>query len=236
MVSRSGGGVQAGAVSLSLPSSPRLSGSVRRSRNVGIMESLCEDLVLLAIDPARGVVRNWSRLNIALRGAELAQLQGAGRVEVSGGRIVVTGSAATTTGDPDLDATLARLASCPQPPRPRAFVGRHRANVVGSYLARLSGAGFVQRQGGRWFRQRWSVIDQSRLASARARLDTVAFGAGDDGSGQVVLAGLVQVIGIARSLYPGRPNRAVRVRLRQIGRSHWAVQAVRSAIAASESH
>jgi hypothetical protein len=44
------------------------------------------------------------------------------------------------------------------------------------------------------------------------------------------------VVGLARSLYPGRQNRAVRVRLRQIARSHWAAEAVRSAIAASESH
>jgi len=200
------------------------------------MASLCEDLLLLAIDPASGVVRNWSRLNIALAGAELAQLQEAGRIDVSAGRIVVTGPAAMTTGDPDMDATLARLASCSQPPRLLAFVGRHRANVVNSYLARLSGAGFVQHQGGRWFGQRWPVTDRSRLASARAPLDAVAFGAGDFSSAQAVLAGLVQAVGIARSLYPGRQNRAVRVRLRQIARSHWAVEAVRSAIAASESH
>ncbi len=200
------------------------------------MESLSEDLLLLAIDPASGVVRNWSRLNIALTGTELAQLQQAGRIEVSGGRIEVTGPAAMTTGDPGLDATLARLASCSEPPRPRAFVGRHRPDVVNSYLARLSAAGFVQHQGGRWFRQRWPVIDQSRLATARAPLDAVAFGAADLSSAQTVLAGMVQVTGIARSLYPGRQNRAVRVRLRQIAKSHWAVQAVRSAIAASESH
>lgn len=200
------------------------------------MESLCEDLLLLAIDPASGMVRGWSRLNIALRGAELALLQQAGRIEVSADRIVVTGSAATSTGDPDLDATLARLASSAQSPRPRAFVGRNRAGVVNSYLARLSSAGIVRHQGGRWFRPRWPVIDQSRLASARVRLDAVALGAGDYSSSQTVLAGLVQVTGIARSLYPGRQNRAVRLRLRQIAGSHWAVQAVRSAIAASESH
>lgn len=200
------------------------------------MGSLCEDLLLLAIDPASGVVRNWSRLNIALTGAELAQLQEAGRIDVSTGRIVVTGPAAMTTGDPDLDATLTRLASCSQPPQPRTFVGRRRAHVVSSYLARLSGAGFVQHDGGRWFRQRWPVIDHSRLASARAPLDAAVFGAGELSSGQAALAGLVQVTGLARSLYPGRQNRAVRVRLRQIARSHWAVQAVRSAIAAAESH
>lgn len=200
------------------------------------MESLCEDLLLLAIDPASGVVRCQSRLSIALTGAELAQLAEAGRIDVSGGRIVLTGPAAMTTGDPDLDAALARLASCSRPPRPRAYVGRHRASAVSGYLARLSAAGFVRREGGRWFRQRWPVIDQSRLASARASLDAVAFGAGGFSSGQTVLAGLVQTIGIARSLYPGRQNRAVRVRLRQIARSHWAVEAVRSAITASESH
>jgi len=200
------------------------------------MESLCEDLLLLAIDPVSGVVRSWSRLNIALTGAELALLHEAGRIDVSAGRIVVTGPAAMTTGDPDLDATLARLALCAPPPLPRAFVGGHRANVVNSYLARLSGAGFVQHQGGRRFGQRWPVSDQSRLAAARARLDAVAFGPGEFGSAQAVLAGLVQAVGIARSLYPGRQNRAVRVRLRQIASSHWAVDAVRSAIAASESH
>src|SRR5215469_16426249 len=100
------------------------------------METLGEDLLLLAIDPGNGALRHRSRLRYGLMGAELAALAAARRIEISDGRIVVTDGTGVTTGDQELDAALAGLAGARRPPRPSSWVGRSRRHITVSYLQR----------------------------------------------------------------------------------------------------
>jgi len=198
------------------------------------METLGEDLLLLAIDPGNGALRHRGRLRFGLMGAELAALAAAGRIDISNGRIVVTDGTGVATGDEDLDAALAALATARRPPRPSNWVSHARRNITERYLARLAAAGSVQRQKGALV-TRWPIVDGSRPSAARAKVDAVALGAGHFDAAEAALAGLISAIGLSSQLYPGWGNRAVRRRLREIASQQWAAEAVRRAIAAAES-
>lgn len=200
------------------------------------MGTLGDDLVLLAINPRNGVIRFSGRLRMALMGAELAELAAAGRIEVVSGRIVVggAGSAGLSTDDQLLDTALGTLAATRRDPRPASWVGRPRSGIVNSYLTRLADAGVVERRRG-FLVTRWPIIDGGRASAARARLDVVVLGSGGADTTEVALAGLVSVVGLSRLLCPGKDNRLARRRMRDIAGTHWAVVAVRRAIASAES-
>ena len=198
------------------------------------METLGEDLLLLAIDPGNGALRHRSRLRFGLMGAELAALAAAGRIDISNGRIVVTDGTGVATGDEDLDAALAALSTARRPPRPSNWVSHARRNITERYLERLAAAGSVQRQKGALV-TKWPIVDGSRPSAARAKVDAVALGAGQFDAAEAALAGLISAIGLSSQLYPGWGNRAVRRRLREIASQQWAAEAVRRAIAAAES-
>jgi len=198
------------------------------------METLGEDLLLLAIDPGNGALRHRGRLRFGLMGAELAALAAAGRIDISNGRIVVTDGTGVATGDEDLDAALAALATARRPPRPSNWVSHARRNITERYLERLAAAGSVQRQKGALV-TKWPIVDGSRPSAARAKVDAVALGAGQFDAAEAALAGLISAIGLSSQLYPGWGNRAVRRRLREIASQQWAAEAVRRAIAAAES-
>jgi len=198
------------------------------------METLGEDLLLLAIDPGNGALRHRSRLRFGLMGAELAALAAAGRIDISNGKIVVTDGTGLTTGDQDLDAALAALATARRPPRPSNWVSHARRSITESYLQRLAAAGSVQRQKGALV-TKWPIVDGSRPSAARAKVDAVALGSSQFDAAEAALAGLVSAIGLSSQLYPGWGNRAVRRRLREIATQQWPAEAVRRAIAAAES-
>ncbi len=193
------------------------------------MDSLGEDLVLVAIDPATGVLHGRGNVQYGLMGAELVMLANAGLVEVADGRIaeVTPGRA---TGDPDLDAALGRIALARKPPRLRRWVGSPRANITRAYLARLAAGGAIGQREGSVLRPRWPVRDVARAASVRARLDAVALGAGDVDAAEAAFAGIANAIGLGWALYRGADNRPARKRLREITKNHWAASAVQHAV------
>ncbi|MFI5068213.1 MAG: GPP34 family phosphoprotein, partial [Streptosporangiales bacterium] len=66
------------------------------------MDTLGEDLVLLAIRPGNGKIAARERLGYGLRGSELVRLAASGRVGITGDRIVVRRGG--PAGDERLDA------------------------------------------------------------------------------------------------------------------------------------
>ena len=198
------------------------------------MNSLGEDLLIVAIDPRSGHLHNRSHLQYGLAGAELIMLAEAGRVAVGeDGRLQVTGTAALTTGDADLDTALGKLADARRAPKVRGWVRYPRRNLTSAYLNRLITAGVVERQGG-VLRPRWPVTDQARAAAVRQRLDAIALGSGPVDEPQAAFAGLADAIGLVLLYYRGRDNREVRKRLREITKSHWVAEPVRRAVDAAE--
>ena len=186
----------------------------------GPVDTLGEDLMLLAIRGDGGTIAARQSLPYGLRGSELVRLAASGRVEITGGRVVVLD--ASPAGDERLDAALASLAQARRPPQAKAWVGRPGSGICDAYLARLAAAGAIREERGRVFGfvpvVRWQVIDAARAADVRARLDAIVHAAGQVDTAQAALAGLASASGLAAVLYPGAARRPLRRRLDQIAK------------------
>jgi hypothetical protein len=218
------------------------------------LAALGEDLFLLSIRRRDGKLLTRGRIDSALMASELIRLAAAGRAWIAEGRIVARDQ--TATGDPELDAALVSLAGLSFPPRPETWVGLPRRGIRAAYAARLTSAGVLRLESGRVLgtpryhvgTPRYRVIDASRVAAARSRLDAVTQSAGPPATGpqdsgqkrpgsqnfepqadpdpaQAALAGLASTIGLGAVLYPGRGGRASRARMAQIARQQVVAQA-----------
>ena len=206
------------------------------------LAALGEDLFLLSIRRRDGKLLTRGRIDSALMASELIRLAAAGRAWIAEGRIVARDQ--TATGDPELDAALLSLAGATFPPRPETWLGLPRRGIRAAYAARLTSAGVLRLESGRVLgTPRNHVIDASRVAAARSRLDAVTQSAGAPASGppttrpeysgpqsdpypvQAALAGLASTIGLGDVLYPGREGRAWRARMAQIARHQVITQA-----------
>ena len=184
------------------------------------MESLGEDIVLLAVKPD-GHLGAWDKLRFALAGSELVRLAAARRVEVVDKRIVLAD--AGPVEDPFLAAALADIRRSKRPPRAVDWVTRHgRQRLVDEYLARLTEAGVIRAERrkvlGLFTATRWYVVDIGRQGNVRSRLDEIARGSGPVDSAQAALGGLVHAVQLDAVLYPGRDGKAARQRLKAIAR------------------
>lgn len=194
--------------------------AARRGYRVPV-DTLGEDLVLLAIRPGNGKIAARERLGYGLRGSELVRLAASGRVGITGDRIVVL--AGGPAGDERLDAALASLARPRRRPlRPKAWVGQPPSGICDAYLARLAAAGAVREERGRLLGfipvSRWRIADPARAADARARLDAIVHAPGQVGIAQAAYAGLASASGLGPVLYPGPAGRPLRSRLEQIAK------------------
>jgi len=189
------------------------------------VQTLAEDLILLSIRPGNGMLAAKAGLGYALRGAELVRLAATGRVEITGGRIIVLD--AGPTGDPRLDAALASIVKHKRPPQAKAWVGAGGAGdaIRKAYLDRLIAAGTVRRDREVVFRfipvLRWRVCDAALVADLRARLDAIVYASGQVDLEQAAFAGLVSAAGLGSYLYPGWEDRRLRRRLKQIATGEW---------------
>jgi Golgi phosphoprotein 3 (GPP34) len=196
-------------------------------RSFVTMKSIGTDLVLLAVDPGSGRLRMESNLRYGLMGAELVALTSAGLVEIQQDRLLATQISPSSTGDAELDAAMASIADSSRPQRPAVWVRRPRRGIVDAYLAKLAAAGAIAPSGGRG---RWRIADEARAASARARLDAIAYGSGPVDAADATLAGLAYAVGLQQVLYKGSGWRAVHRRLREVAQGQWTAAAVHQAV------
>ncbi|SFE07089.1 Golgi phosphoprotein 3 (GPP34) [Actinacidiphila alni] len=177
-----------------------------------------DDLLLLAIDPGKRRLGDIGRLRFALRAAELADLELAGRISV-GARLI---EVRDTERVPDrrLGNVLHALATASPPPRLPDWLRQTPRSLATEYLSRLADqkAVRVRRWRDRTGRTRHDLlsVDTARRRTALARLDAVLGpGPGDPPATDAdrVLAALVQAAGLAHAAYPGLRGRAARRRL-----------------------
>jgi hypothetical protein len=182
------------------------------------MDEIGDDLLLLTVS-TDGTLALPAKLRFGLAGSELVRLAAARRVDIVRRRIVVRDT--TPTGDPLLDEALASM-SGGRGPAAKAWVARHRAGLVGRYLARAEAAGIIRadRRKALGFIPvtRWTVVDSARAAQARARLVAAAEGSGPLDPAQAALAGLASAIDVTRRVFPGLAGAAARKRLRKAAR------------------
>jgi hypothetical protein len=195
---------------------------------VEIMETLGEDIVLLALAP-NGRLMLWDRLQFALAASELVRLVASGLVELVDGRIVAVSPEPAAPNDRMLIAALDSIRKNKMPPRVDAWVSGRGQRIVDAYLGALDAAGTIRTERrkmlGLTVATRWYVVDEARQSQARARLDEIAQADGidEDGEGtsspeQATLAGLVGAIGLGKKLYPGPAGAAACERLAAAGR------------------
>lgn len=137
-----------------------------------------EDLLLLALVPRSGRIREADRLKFALRASVLVDLALAHRITMNANRIKVLDAA--ETGDRRLDNALASLTANSAPSlgtwikdTPAGF------GMVNRYLSILADQGVIRiehRRGGMPAPMHATLLDQARRDVAKARVDRVAHG------------------------------------------------------------
>lgn len=100
------------------------------------------DLVVLAVDEARGCVRLEQQLGFALAAAELVDLARTRRIEAAEGTIVVTEP--LRIGDPLLDDTLARLGAAPKQHTIGGWIAMQAVNRVAVHVEAMIRSGEIE--------------------------------------------------------------------------------------------
>lgn len=204
---------------------------------------LTEDLALLLTDDATGrILTDAARVDLALGGALLLDLLGAGLVRLTGpgeeikpGRVVV--AAARPAGDELLDAGLSHLADR-RPGKPQEVVQRLRKQLRPAVYARLAARGIVraseERVLGIFPTTRWPAVDSAHEARVRAALTDVLVGGRTPTELETALIALLHAVGQVPKVVPTDvlSKRDLSRRAKAIAEGNVAGAAVTEAIAA----
>ncbi|MEY9854706.1 hypothetical protein ABH935_000303 [Catenulispora sp. GAS73] len=199
--------------------------------------TLGEDLLLLAVHPRNGRVRNVERMSPALRALELIELSLGGRVVVEQGRIATKDP--SPVGHRLLDHSLSSLSAEVKPPKVEAWLrGKPaEAGTLGQYIALLGRQQVIRveyRGQGLARTTRITVRDDGRLAEAWARIDGVAHGAASATVEDQALAGIVHVCGLGSRLYRGPHRLVARRRLARFTVPQGVAESMRSVVTAAD--
>ncbi|ACU74057.1 hypothetical protein Caci_5198 [Catenulispora acidiphila DSM 44928] len=202
--------------------------------------TLGEDLLLLAIHPRSGRIRNVERMSPALRAVELLELSLAGRVAVEEGRIATKD--ASPVGHRLVDHALHSLSSEAKPPKVEEWLRGQRASgeseaALGQYVALLGRQQVIRverRAQGLARYTHITVRDQERVSSARARIDRVAHGEVSATADDHALAGIVHACGLGPCLYRGPHRLVARRRLARFAVPEEVTESMRAAATAAD--
>ncbi|MEV4518042.1 GPP34 family phosphoprotein [Dactylosporangium sp. NPDC049525] len=197
---------------------------------------LADDFLLLALDDRGTNLVGDPGLDYGLAGALLLDLVLAGRLDLADSRVVVADPA--PVGDPVADAALDRIAADTKPRKPDAWIQPLTDGLRARLLERQVEAGVlrVERDKVLWVfpRTRYSSATGAEPAvetAVRRELTDAVDGTGAVPARTAALLGLVQAVGLAGKLFPGRDGKALKARLDEIAEGNWAADAVRESIA-----
>jgi hypothetical protein len=201
---------------------------------------LADELLLLAYsDDGTAEVSGYA-LDLGLGGAVLLELALAERFDVLDGRIVVVDPG--PTGDPVLDDALVRVGGDKKRRKPRDWVQRLSKNLRERLLDDLVAAGVLTREKDRVLglfpRTRYPAahgVVAPAESGARQRLLAALDGPDPVPTRTAALAALVQAVGLAGKVFPGRPARQVKDRIAEMSEAalagdRWASDGIRKAI------
>jgi Golgi phosphoprotein 3 GPP34 len=199
------------------------------------MTSIADELLLLGYDDAGEPAVGQPALDYALSGAVLVELALAGRIGISDKRVDVLQD--KPTGDEIVDDALARIAADDKRRKPNDWIGRLSDGLREKLLARQVEAGVLRREKGKvlWVfpHTTYPTVDgetpEAEVAT-RHRLAAVLDSTERIEPRTAALCGLVVSSGMERKVFPDRPAKEVRKRLKAIADGDWASAAVKSAI------
>ncbi|WP_069814455.1 GOLPH3/VPS74 family protein [Streptomyces sp. TP-A0874] len=203
--------------------------------------TLAEELLLLALDPARGRTRCDARdLSYGLAAAALADLELSGRIVEHRGRISVTDP--RPPADPLLAKVLVSLVSqdggrASRGVRVQAWVRGAAPYVEEMCARRLAERGAVRVEMRRVLR----LFSTRRLPAgpldwstpSRDRLDAAVRSGYPDRRSRL-LGAFASATGLSDALYTGLDSRRIRREMRQLAREEWPAYAVRCALEKQE--
>ncbi len=204
---------------------------------------ITEDLALLLTDDATGrTLTDAARVDLALGGALLLDLIGAGLVRITGpgeevkpGRVVVTG--VSPSGDAMLDAGVAQLVGR-RPAKPQEVIQRLRKDLRPAVYQRLAARGIVraseERILGIFPTTRWPAVDSAHEARVRAALLDVLVGGRTPTSLEATLIALLHSIGQVPKVVPtdAMSKRDLSRRAKAVAEGNVAGDAVMQAVSA----
>ncbi|MDH2416842.1 GPP34 family phosphoprotein [Nocardioides sp. CER19] len=198
---------------------------------------IAEDLVLLAYDDEGGRAdwRMTERLDAALAGALLIELTEAGRIGLDGegrkGRLQILDT--TPTGEPVLDAALARLEGR-DGRRPKDVIGRLTKRLRTDLLEGLAARGVLRLERDRILglfpRSSWPAEDSSHEDQLRARLQGVLVTGLTPDSRTAAVIALLHAIDAIPRVVDKADRRVARARAKEIAEGDWAAEATRKAV------
>ena len=199
------------------------------------MTTLAEELVLLAFDDQTGRNR-VNYLDYGLVGAVLLDLTLAQRIDLSGRHVVVHDS--RPTGEPVHDEILQRIQQS-RPRKPAVWVQKLRKGLRNRVLDKLVAASVLRHQKdtvmGLFPMNRYFVVIDTLKTDARNRLSHAVDTGAKPNEPTAALAGLVNALKMERHALPGRKTRDTRKALAAIAEKSWASEAIKKAIAATQS-
>ncbi|WP_219418426.1 GOLPH3/VPS74 family protein [Pseudonocardia nigra] len=200
------------------------------------MSTITEDLVLLLLRPDTGrPVVDSTSLDRAIGGALLLDLSTRDRVtadrEDAKARLTLTNAA--PTGDPLLDAALARLG--PAPLKAQKAVERLARKTREPVLERLAERGLVRRERtrplGLFPLTSWPAVDASARKELRGRVAAVLLDGKAPDQHLALLISLLHAVKAEHKVVDG-PRRELRARAKEVAQGDWAGQAVQKAVQA----
>lgn len=188
---------------------------------------LAEELLLLALRDKEGTVVSAAStgLDFGLRGALLAELALAGRLEHGEKKRLVVKDA-SPAGDPLLDAVMARMTEPKRPKDARGWVGELSFKPRGirdQLLDRLVERGVLRREHKRilWVFSRETHPTDDQRPEMRVREDLRAWvlGGATPGARAATLIGLVSVIGLVSEVFTKDERAYARRRIKELAKA-----------------
>lgn len=201
------------------------------------METLAEDLLLVALDDDRGTV-SWSRpaseLSYGLGGALLMDLALLGRVAGVDQKIVPIESAAT--GDEVLDGALATIRAEGKPQDAKHWVKKlgDRKGLKEQLEHRLVDRGILREESHTllWVihQSRYPTADPGPEATIRSRIRAVVFGHTEPEARTLLLISLVHACNLTDSVFASEERREAKEHIKELVEGERIGQAVGQAV------
>ncbi|WP_127505249.1 GOLPH3/VPS74 family protein [Actinoplanes solisilvae] len=197
--------------------------------------NLVEEFTLLAYDDDGTPLTDGTHLDHGLGGGLLLELALAGRVDVEDKRVVVVD--ASPTGDPLVDAALAKIVGEDKARRPGHWVSKFAKETRPMVLARLVDEGILTTEKDKvlWVFPRIKYpaahgVEPAQEKAARDRMRRAVLDSGAVEPRTAALCALVAATDLDKTVFGDLDRKAVKARLREISEGAWAAAAVKKTI------
>lgn len=205
------------------------------------MNSIAEDLLLLALDDEKGTIgwQHSASFPLGLAGAQIAELAASEHVFFQDKQLLVRDGAPTS--DPLLDEALAMVAGSAKPHDAKHWVealARPSHHLQGRLEEQLVEKGVLRKEEHRllWVipSSRFPAVDTAEEQAARDRLRAVVIAGAEPDQHTLVLLDLLKACGLERNVFSSDEWKQAKAKVKDLLAGEYIGGAVAAAIAAAE--